>query len=204
MPTDPFDSLREPNIPLAPRPAFAAALRRRLSVALGATREEHAMAQPVLEVREYTPARLRSLTPYLATHDPAAAIDWYIEVFGAQLLGDPIVMPDGRIGHAELRIGDSVIMLAGEFPEEDHRSPLTLGGSTRRDPGLRARLRRDVRARGRAGRDAVAADRARTTARAAARSATRSATAGSCRRRSRSTTCRWRTRPAAASATSAT
>ena len=59
------------------------------------------------EVREYTPARLRSLTPYLATHDPAAAIEWYIEVFGAELLGEPIVMPDGRIGHAELRIGDA-------------------------------------------------------------------------------------------------
>ena len=126
MTTDPFDSLREPNIPLAPRPAFAAALRRRLSVELGTTRE----VQPMPEIREYTPARLHSITPYLATHDPAAAIDWYTEVFGAQLLGDPIVMPDGRIGHAELRIGDSAIMLAGEYPEEDHRSPLTLGGST--------------------------------------------------------------------------
>ena len=45
MTTDPFDSLREPNIPLAPRPAFAAALRRRVSVALGATREEPAMPE---------------------------------------------------------------------------------------------------------------------------------------------------------------
>ena len=82
------------------------------------------------EVREYTPARLRSLTPYLATNDPAAAIEWYVEVFDARLLGDPIVMPDGRIGHAELRIGDAALMLAGEYPEEDHRSPLELGGST--------------------------------------------------------------------------
>jgi len=129
MTTDPFDSLREPNVPLAPRPAFAAALRRRVSVALGATRETREET-PMPEVREYTPARLHSLTPYLATHDPAAAIDWYQEVFGAQLLGEPIVMPDGRIGHAELRIGDSVMMLAGEYPEEDHRSPLTLGGSS--------------------------------------------------------------------------
>ncbi len=126
MTTDPFDSLREPNVPLAPRPGFAAELRRRVSVALGATREE----TPMPEIREYTPARLHSITPYLATHDPAAAIEWYTEVFGARLLGDPIVMPDGRIGHAELRIGDSVIMLAGEFREEHHRSPLTLGGST--------------------------------------------------------------------------
>jgi uncharacterized glyoxalase superfamily protein PhnB len=126
MTTDPFDALREPTIPLAPRPAFAAELRRRVSVALGATREE----SPMPEIREFTPARLHSITPYLATHDPVAAIAWYTEVFGARLLGDPIVMPDGTIGHAELRIGDSVIMLAGEYPEEDHRSPLTLGGSS--------------------------------------------------------------------------
>jgi uncharacterized glyoxalase superfamily protein PhnB len=129
MTTDPFDSLREPNVPLAPRPAFAAELRRRVSVALGATRDNREEA-PMPEIREYTPARLHSITPYLATHDPAAAIDWYTQVFGARLLGDPIVMPDGTIGHAELRIGESVIMLAGEFPEEDHKSPLTLGGSS--------------------------------------------------------------------------
>jgi uncharacterized glyoxalase superfamily protein PhnB len=129
MTTDPFDSLREPNIPLAPRPTFAAELRRRVSVALGAARDTP-QETPMPEIREFTPARLHSITPYIATHDPAAAIAWYTDVFGARLLGDPIVMPDGTIGHAELRIGDSVIMLAGEFPDEDHRSPLTLGGSS--------------------------------------------------------------------------
>ena len=129
MPTDPFDALREPNVPLAPRPTFAAELRRRVSLALGATRQT-GEEQHVPEIREYTPARLHSVTPYLATHDPAAAIAWYTDVFGARLLGDPIIMDDGSIGHAELRIGDSVIMLAGEYPAEDHRSPLTLGGST--------------------------------------------------------------------------
>ena len=50
---------------------------------------------PTLEVREYTPARLHALTPYLATDDPARAIEWYTEVFGAKLIDDPIVMPDG-------------------------------------------------------------------------------------------------------------
>jgi uncharacterized glyoxalase superfamily protein PhnB len=129
--TDAFDALREPLIPLAPRPAFAADLRRRIALELGPgpqdpNPEEHAMP----EIREYTPARLHSLTPYLACDDPAAAIAWYIEVFDARLLGDPIVMPDGRIGHAELRVGDTVFMLAGEFPEENHRSPKALGGST--------------------------------------------------------------------------
>jgi len=126
MTTDPFEALREPNIALAPRPVFAAALRRRLSAALGTATEP----EPMREVREYTPARLHSLTPYLATHDPAAAIEWYSEVFDARLVGEPIVMDDGRIGHAELRIGDAVMMLAGEFPAEDHRRPLVLGGSS--------------------------------------------------------------------------
>ena len=124
--TDPFDALREPVVPLAPRPEFARQLRRRIVAELGPDREDHTM--PTLEIREYTPARLHSLTPYLATSDPARAIEWYTEVFDAVLLGDPIVMPDGRIGHAELRVGDSVFMLAGEFPEEHHLSPTTLGG----------------------------------------------------------------------------
>src|SRR5262249_59922991 len=79
---------------------------------------------------EYTPARLHSATPYLATSDPARAIEWYADVFDARLVSDPIVMPDGSIGHAELRVGDSVLFLAGEYPPEDHRSPLTLGGRT--------------------------------------------------------------------------
>jgi len=122
MTTDPFDSLREPNVPLAPRPAFAAELRRRVSLALGATRETEEEI-PMPEVREFTPARLHSITPYLATNDPAAAIDWYTEVFGARLLGDPIVMPDGTIGHAELRIGDSVITLNDALPQFDSRAP---------------------------------------------------------------------------------
>jgi uncharacterized glyoxalase superfamily protein PhnB len=125
---DPFEELREPLVPLAPRPAFATALRRRLAGAL--VPDQEATTMPTLEVREYTPARLHALTPYLATDDPVRAIEWYTEVFDARLIDEPVVMPDGRIGHAELRVGDSVFMLAGEFPEEDHRSPVTLGGST--------------------------------------------------------------------------
>ena len=129
--TDAFDALREPLIPLAPRPAFAADLRRRIAADLAPTPTEPNLEEPAMpEIREYTPARLHSLTPYLACDDPAAAIAWYIEVFDARLLGDPIVMPDGRIGHAELRVGDTVFMLAGEFPEENHRSPHALGGSS--------------------------------------------------------------------------
>jgi uncharacterized glyoxalase superfamily protein PhnB len=129
--SDPFEELREPIAPRAPDPAFARDLRRRIVASLepDPNRPEE-QPMPTLEVREYTPARLHTLTPYLATSDPARAIEWYAEVFGARLLGDPIVMPDGRIGHAEMRVGDSVFMLAGEFPEENHLSPQTLGGSS--------------------------------------------------------------------------
>ena len=62
--TDPFDALREPVAPLAPRDAFARELRRRIVAALGNLGEENHV--PTLEVREYTPARLHALTPYLA------------------------------------------------------------------------------------------------------------------------------------------
>jgi len=128
--TDPFDALREPVVPLAPRPEFVRELRQRIAAELEPEPEGTTMATHTLAIREYTPARLHSLTPYLATSDPAAAIAWYAEVFDAVLMGDPIVMPDGRIGHAEMRVGDTVFMLAGEFPEEAHLSPETLGGSS--------------------------------------------------------------------------
>lgn len=68
------------------------------------------------------------LSPYLAVDGAAAAIDFYREVFGAS---ERVRMPapDGKIGHAELLVGDSVIMLADEFPEMDVRSPKTVGGT---------------------------------------------------------------------------
>jgi uncharacterized glyoxalase superfamily protein PhnB len=128
MTTDAFESLAQPPVPLAPRPAFAAELRRRLTDALGLTPPDQ--GAPMLEVREYTPARLHTLTPYLSCRRADEAIAWYQDVFGAQLLGEPIVMDDGRVGHCELRVGDSVFMLADEFPEESHLSPETLGGSS--------------------------------------------------------------------------
>jgi PhnB protein len=58
----------------------------------------------------------------------AAAIDFYKKAFGAtELFRFP--MPDGKIGHAEIKIGDSPIMLADEFPEMGHKGPKSLGGS---------------------------------------------------------------------------
>jgi PhnB protein len=68
------------------------------------------------------------VTPYLAVDDAAKAIDFYVAVLGAEerfRMGGP----DGRIGHAELDIGDSVIMLADEFPDMGVVGPKTVGGT---------------------------------------------------------------------------
>lgn len=55
--------------------------------------------------------------PYLTVRAAREAIDWYTQTFDAGLLSEPIVMPDGRIGHAELSLGAGVVYLAEEFPE---------------------------------------------------------------------------------------
>jgi PhnB protein len=74
------------------------------------------------------PDGYHTVTPYLIVHDAAGAIAFYQKAFGAkELFRFP--MPDGRVGHAELKIGDSPIMLADEFPQMDARSPKSLGGT---------------------------------------------------------------------------
>ena len=74
------------------------------------------------------PEGYHNVTPYLVIKGANEAIDYYKRVFGAteRMRMDA---PGGKIGHAELEIGDSVVMLADEFPEMGHRSPKTLGGS---------------------------------------------------------------------------
>lgn len=76
----------------------------------------------------YLPEGYNSITPYLVIKGAAEAIEYYKSVFGATEI---MRMPDpsGRIGHAELKIGNSHIMLADEFPEMEYRGPLTLGSS---------------------------------------------------------------------------
>ena len=68
------------------------------------------------------------VTPYLIVDGAAAAIEFYKSVLGAtermRMAG-----PDGKVGHAELEIGDSVIMLADEHPELNARGPKTVGGT---------------------------------------------------------------------------
>src|SRR5271170_1923189 len=74
------------------------------------------------------PDGYHSVTPYLIVKGAANAIDFYKRVFGAVELMR-MQSPDGRIGHAEIRIGDSAIMLADEHPEMGYRSPQSLGGA---------------------------------------------------------------------------
>ncbi len=74
------------------------------------------------------PDGYHNLTPYMTVRDAARAIEFYKQAFGAVEKG---VMhgPDGKIMHAELRIGDSIFMLADEFPQYGALSPQSTGGS---------------------------------------------------------------------------
>ena len=79
------------------------------------------MAKPI-------PDNYPRLTPYLIVDGAGAAIDFYCSVLGAQ---ESLRMPapDGRIGHAELRLGDSMIMLADENAQMEVRGPRAIGGT---------------------------------------------------------------------------
>lgn len=77
---------------------------------------------------EPIPAGYHTVTPYLVVEDCAAALDFYKRAFGAEeVLRLPA--PDGKIMHAEMRIGDSMIMLSDEAPDWGARSPRHYGGS---------------------------------------------------------------------------
>jgi PhnB protein len=77
---------------------------------------------------KFIPEGFHTATPYLIIGGAANAIEFYKKVFGAteeyRMTGQ-----DGRIGHAMIRIGDSTIMMADEFPELGYRGPLALGGT---------------------------------------------------------------------------
>ena len=75
------------------------------------------------------PEGYHTVSPYLAVEDAARAIDYYVKAFG----GKEVVRmnaPDGTIGHAELQIGDSHVMLADPFPQSSTRPPKELGGTS--------------------------------------------------------------------------
>jgi PhnB protein len=74
------------------------------------------------------PEGYHTLTPFLTVRDAVRAIEFYKQAFGAQERG---VMkgPDGKVMHAELMIGDSIVMLSDEFPEFGALSPESSGGA---------------------------------------------------------------------------
>jgi PhnB protein len=74
------------------------------------------------------PEGFHTVTPYLVVHDAAGAIDFYKQAFGAEELFR-LEGPPGKIGHAEIKIGDSIIMLADEMESGNCRSPQSLGGT---------------------------------------------------------------------------
>jgi predicted enzyme related to lactoylglutathione lyase len=124
---DPFDALRAPATPVDPDPTYAARLRARLLRALdlpkGVTVSnltlEQSMASPA-----NPPTATSSVTPYLAVAGARRAIDWYVGTLGARLRGDPVVRPDGRIGHAELEVAGGLFMLSEEHPEIGVSAPV--------------------------------------------------------------------------------
>jgi len=74
------------------------------------------------------PEGYHSVTPYLIVRGGSDAIEFYKKAFGAtELFRFPA--PDGKVGHAEIKIGDSPIMLADEYPQMGYNSPQSIGGS---------------------------------------------------------------------------
>jgi predicted enzyme related to lactoylglutathione lyase len=123
---DPLNALRAPVTPVSPDPGFAARLRARLERALGLP-EGVAVTDlstlPAARYHEPPPGERGAAVPYLAVRGARRALDWYAQVLGARLRGEPIVMPDGRVGHAELELAGGVLYLAEEHPEIGHRAP---------------------------------------------------------------------------------
>jgi PhnB protein len=76
------------------------------------------------------PDGYHTITPALTIRDCARAIEFYKQAFGANQRGDVAKGPDGKVLHAELQIGDSVIMMSDEFPEFGTLSPQSTGGSS--------------------------------------------------------------------------
>ena len=75
-----------------------------------------------------TPAGYHTLTPSIVVRDGKAAIDFYQRAFGATVR-HVMEMPDGKIMHAEIQVGDSAVMLSDEAPDWGALSPQTIGGT---------------------------------------------------------------------------
>ncbi|MDQ6936748.1 MAG: VOC family protein [Actinomycetota bacterium] len=130
---DPLSVLATPIPPVAPAPSFTADLRARLHRALDLPTgvvstvtvtepNQTARSTRTAESSETAPAETSRVPragalPYLAVRGARAAIEFYADGFGAETVGEPYVMGDGRIGHAELAMGGGSIYLSDEHPE---------------------------------------------------------------------------------------
>ncbi len=149
--TDPFDALRAlPATDVEPDAAFAARLRARLERALrlppGVTVSD--LPNPLLPTTPITQTGSPTMTtisgttipgatspepaaivPYLAVAGAPEAIEWYRTALGARLVDEPIVMPDGRVGHAELTLAGARLFLADAHPEIGVTAPVPGAGA---------------------------------------------------------------------------
>jgi PhnB protein len=151
-----FDDLREPTDPIFPDRAFAARLRRQVADALGIDpitapstdllNDPSTVDVPTVELPGRNPTMthtettttsadtatapaLAALIPYITVSGAAAAIDWYRDVLGA-VETVRYTAEDGRIGHAEVDVGGSRLMISDEYPDYGAVGPRTLGGTT--------------------------------------------------------------------------
>ncbi len=80
------------------------------------------------KAKHFIPEGYTSLTPYLIIRDAARAIEWYTKALGAkEIMRMP--MPDGRVGHAELQVGNARLMLGDEVPDQGCHAPQSVGGT---------------------------------------------------------------------------
>ena len=86
-------------------------------------------AAPKKKVVKPIPDGYHAVTPYLSLRDASRAIDFYAKAFGARLTLR-MDAPGGKVGHAEMKIGDSIVMLADEAPEMEFMSPQARGGTS--------------------------------------------------------------------------
>jgi PhnB protein len=102
-----------------PRETFKAELKAKLT-------GSDSMSSPAKEAEA---PRARTVSLHICVSDGKAAIDFYKAAFGAKELM-VLAEPSGKIGHAELQIGDSIVSLSDEYPDYDSRSPQSIGGSS--------------------------------------------------------------------------
>ncbi len=128
---DPLTVLNGNDQPVSPDPAFAARLRARLESALTLPERTQGVDMSgtetaIAELNEPSAATApprSAVVPYLTVPDARAAIAWYVDALGAVKIGEPIVMDDGRIGHAELELAGGLLYLADEYPEIGLKAP---------------------------------------------------------------------------------